>query len=328
MFFANKEKFWLNSSIYLNDNSILSAELSKIIINDYVLPEDCSSTALSNYVLFKKTFSEYYERRILGFNSFKKGITWCLAKDSVITVNRADIGYGYNLNYGFLDTTGTAAGVDFLKMKEKSLSELIEKNESLIFWYTNKALLIDHTPFVTSAIKKVGLSNISVHLFYSNELSSMHTVIALCFYKNTFLASGMECSLNFIDSLYGSLYEAKMILNVYYGRNIYPIKQLKDKQYQICIYKFINNKINNAKILKNIPTTNKKIILSSWIDDIIYVGLDITNFQGVRGIRCLSKKLLNCVPYTKYIKEMPEKAILKKYNILPKLRTVPAYPLF
>ena len=74
MFFANKEKFWLNSSIYLNDNSILSAELSKIIINDYVLPEDCSSTALSNYVLFKKTFSEYYERRILGFNSFKKHI--------------------------------------------------------------------------------------------------------------------------------------------------------------------------------------------------------------------------------------------------------------
>lgn len=171
MLFSGKKRVWKNFSPYLKDTRIISAELSKIIVDHNVFPEDCSAVGKNKELLVKKLFSEYYERRTLGFNSFSKGKTYVISQNDVRQIYRNEIGYGYSNRYGFLDTTGTAAGISTLAMKNTSLCELIEKNECLLFWYTNRYKTIAGSKQLCKIIKKLGMDvpNLEIFSFYMNR---------------------------------------------------------------------------------------------------------------------------------------------------------------
>lgn len=326
MLFSDDTKVWKNFSPYLKDTRIISAELSKIIVDRNVFPEDCSAVGKNKVLLVKKLFSEYYERRTLGFNSFSKRQTFVISQEDVTQIHRSEIGYGYSKRYGFLDTTGTSAGNSTLDMKDISLRELIEKNECLLFWYTNRYKTIVKNKQLYQIIRKLGMDvpNLEVFLFYMNELSTAHTVIVFCFYNGILISTGSSCSKKYNTSLRAALLEAKMIMTVYYGRNVVPIDRLRDSLYQKDIYGFIQDKYSQGKkvLFRKIKDT-PEIVLAKWIDDVEFVMIDMIRNSRCKGIRCCSKKLINCLPYREYLRYMPDKAVMKKYDIYSKLESIP-----
>ncbi len=324
MLFSGKKRVWKNFSPYLKDTRIISAELSKIIVDHNVFPEDCSAVGKNKELLVKKLFSEYYERRTLGFNSFSKGKTYVISQNDVRQIYRNEIGYGYSNRYGFLDTTGTAAGISTLAMKNTSLCELIEKNECLLFWYTNRYKTIAGSKQLCKIIKKLGMDvpNLEIFSFYMNELSTAHTVIIFCFYNGNLISTGSSCSEVYDTALKDALLEAKMIMTVYYGRNVTPIKRLRDSLYQQELYKFIQDKYNKGRVLlfEEIKNT-AEIILAEWIE-VEFAMIDMISCR-CKGIRCCSKSLINCLPYVEYLERMPNKEVINKYGIYSKLGSIP-----
>ncbi len=328
MLFAGDRKVWKSFSSYTQNINILSAELSKIVINGYVFPEDCGSIDTNKKILFKKLFSEYYERRIIGFNSFKSGKTWMLLGNEADKIERKYIGYGFSNEYGLFDTTGTAAGLCTDNLKIKAMCELIEKNESMLFWYTtcSKKIIIDE--YIRNILKKMNMDKMEIYIYYNNELGNLHTIIILCFENGVFLSSGSCCSLSYNHAIEQAILEAKLIKTVYYDRGVFPIEHLKDTSFLLKIFNFINDKNSKLKYLDYIPSEQDTPILKEWIGPLNYAGLEIIPHSRSKSIRCFSKKLINCVPYKENLKKMLDKKIVKKYNIEKMLDVVPLYPLF
>lgn len=327
--FSNKKNIWFTSSSYLDDTKMISAELSKIVVDHYVFPEDESAIDHSNLRIIKKMASEYSERRTIGFNSFMEGNTWRLRGRKIGCIKRKEVGYGLSKTYGFLDTTGTAAGVTSNDLKKKSLTELLEKNESMIFWFTDKFNGIEIDDFIWSIVKSLGLANAEIYMFYANELSNAHTVITLCFYDNNLVSSGISCSLVYRKAIEESLLEAKMLLSVYIGRGFSPIKNLMDKDYQKSVYPYIKEKFLSSTKLTYTPQSVEKVIVKEWIQPIDYIGLNILPMSCGQCIRCCSMALMNCMPYRQNLLSMPRKLILKRFDILNSLDSgIPDYSLY
>lgn len=327
--FSNKKNIWLTSSSFLNDTKMISAELSKIVVDHYVFPEDESAIDHSNIKIIKKMASEYFERRTIGFNSFRKDDTWRLRGRKISLVKRKEVGYGFSKTYGFLDTTGTSAGVSSNELKKKALTELLEKNESMLFWYTDKFYGIEIDDVISSIVKSLGLADADIYMFYANELSNAHTVITLCFYDNNLVSSGISCSLVYDKAIEDSLLEAKMLLSVYIGRGFSPIKNLMDKDYQNSVYPYIKEKFLSSTKLTYTPPSVERVIVKDWIKPIDYIGLNIVPMSCKQCIRCCSIALMNCMPYRQNLLSMPTKLILKKFDVLNHLDSdIPDYSLY
>lgn len=81
--------------------------------------------------------------------------------------------------YGHQDTTGTASGLDSPMLIEKAICELLEKNELMLMWYKKLCYLIKITDTVSKILKKYGLKEKNVKIFYSQNISNIHTIIFL-----------------------------------------------------------------------------------------------------------------------------------------------------
>ena len=128
---------------------------------------------------FLKFYSEYIERTVLASNyrNEKKIKAFDLINGKITTLERCCLSYGPNLISGHCDTTGTSSNpfssIDSVK---KAISELIEKNELILFWYLNLGEKIDaNDAEVKKLIKDNLLSNFEVCLF-KLKIFSLHGI--------------------------------------------------------------------------------------------------------------------------------------------------------
>lgn len=88
--------------------------------------------------------------------------------------------------------------------------------------------------------------------------------------------------------------------------------------------KRLNDCIDNIDIDDVINNSNKNIYLKNWIEDIYYTVLNTERYQKFLTIRCFSSSLINCLPTKDNIVKMPNKLIIKKYNILENIDSKPS----
>ena len=122
-----------------------------------------------------------------------------------------------------------------------------------------------------------------------------------------------------------ALLEAKMIEKIYGKNSQSPYSRYNLEEHNlICKYvKQINSCIEHIDFESLYYDIEEKLVLTNWIDNLYYVVLNTKRYQRFLSIRCLSTKLICCLPTKKHIKQMSDKEIIKRYNILENLDIIP-----
>ena len=115
--------YGFSKNFQLNDSKLFYINGDRIKKENYYYPSDGTSISISKELSMRKSYSEYLERFLLSVGGYTHDGTY--------------VSYGENTNYGYIDTTGTATGINSKQVIHKALKELIEKNELFYFWYTN-----------------------------------------------------------------------------------------------------------------------------------------------------------------------------------------------
>jgi hypothetical protein len=270
----------------------------------------------SKYTAFKKLYQEYLERFRMGVNAIKDEYTYSLdiLNSKIYKKNRELFGYGYNEEYGLVDTTGTSSGCFSEKLKEKAVFELVEKNEAMLFWYTGKGFVVKHDKKVESLINKVGLSSYEVLIFAVNEIVNIYTIIVVTFKGQEIISVGVSLKKKFMDSLNTALMECRLLEMFYDGLRKSFRYKLSKKEHRN-IYEFINLLTDSLNSMEPIYNDFDKVIFKPWMTSLELVVLNTNKYQDFLTIRCVSKDLLNCVANHSIILNSLDKKVLKQYSI-------------
>ncbi len=329
IFCNNQNRFILQNSNFINEYKVGLAFLELIKINNYIIPYGISSVDKSPQIVYKKIFSEYNERTRVGYNTFsknKKNIYNTINENNVV-LDSCYIGYGYNDIYGVLDTTGTSSGLNSETLIRKSLYELLEKNELLLFWYRNLGKAVQNTEYVQNIIKKIGFISENIYIFFSSNISNANCFIVIICENEKVVSCGISMDMNINDSLTNALLEAKLFEKIYMKNKSSPYEKIP-----------LDDSVNNYKYINYLYASLEKIIinddfifknecedlkLADWINDISFSVLNNNKYQKSLTVRCLSKDLLGCLPLKYNISKMKGKKILEVYNIFEWLDKAP-----
>lgn len=278
MFMEYNKDFGIANSFQVHTNKIGYIKSYRIKHGELFTPNTGTSIGENKKLCILKAYNEFLER-------FKLGIG-----DQKIT-------YGENHEYGMIDTTGTASGINSERIIEKASLELIEKNELYLFWYTNNSdyYLISQTDEIKSLIKRLNFQGEKHFIFYMKNISSAHIVLSISFKDNILTGCGISGNLDFKEALKSSILENKLIEWENYGNpnsNLFSQAVTTKEETQ----SFFDMKIKKAKKLKNNNLFKEKsIVYNSWIEipEIILLNTKNTMFKT---IKLISSSLLNCIP--------------------------------
>ena len=275
-----------------------------------------SGIDLSKHNVYKKVHQEYLERfRIAhNFNNSSKFKSFNPFKKQISTYSRNIIGYGFNDEYGNMDTTGTASGLPSNDLKEKALLELIEKNEAMLIWYLGKGhnVLIDKN--IKQLINRIGFNSKDIYIFCSNNLCNLTTFVVFLFNDGEIISSGVNIDKDSKKALANALLEAKLLESLYRDSQISPYKVFNQYLHKR-IYEFVENLSKKMGNINFIFDVQKNVILLPWITSIEFAVLNTKSYQDFITIRCFSKELLNSIPSKENILIDLNKKIFKQYGI-------------
>lgn len=139
----NKSKrYGFKNCLFINKRIYTAVSKIGNFIDDegYMGPVSCGSVALNKSEAMIKAFSESIERRATTIGAKDRGnekaLTFDLINKTVSSINQNLTRINMN---PYIDTTGSASHVDSSIAVFKAISELLEKNAVLLFWYGKKA---------------------------------------------------------------------------------------------------------------------------------------------------------------------------------------------
>lgn len=290
MIFYNFSDYGTDENNFLKKKYIGYTNLNRIHTSTGNTPN--SSTAMGNTKKESlcKAYSEFLERYSMGLSLLKNNNIKIIdyIKMNFVNSNSINFSYGYNINYGYCDTTGTATGYNSSFIVEKAITELVEKNDLYKFWYKNKG------QFVYIKNNKILNNFISdeIFCFTIQEYSNYPTVIIIGFLNKKLISSGISCACNFKMAENNALNEMRIIEWQNFKNNKSVIYNENDLNHEI--YNFIKNKSKTLKKYIKIEYDESKVKLSS---EITTLEISIINTRkGIKTIKCSSRDLLNCIP--------------------------------
>lgn len=277
---------------------------AKVRKDNYYYPG--SGTAISNkqQLTFKKMYSEYLERFLLSIGGYTRNGTY--------------ITYGENIKYGYIDTIGTATGESFTKIINKALRELIEKNELLIFWYSERfnGYKVNFSQFDNKLIKDLNFIANEHHAIALKTFSNYYTVITLSFLDRQLTGCGMSCNFSIEKALHESLLENKLIEWQNFKNDCSKFYHNIQSENKIT-YDYLIMRTKKAKsiISKKDKISHIDIILNK---DIPFPEIVLLNKKGnlkTKTIKLVSDFFINCVPNNKNILLSTNQGVFQSINI-------------
>ena len=235
--------------IFLTKQNVTIGVLTVMYYEHLEFPTVSSSIDSSSRLNIKKMFSENVERVTLAskYSSVKQLRAYDYLNYRSKNYIEENISFSDTDEFGHVDTTGVACRDNSSrKVIEKAISELIEKNELIFFWYLNTALPIKVDRLIVRYfIKKYGLESEEIYLFYTSNLSNWYTVISILFRNGKVIASGVCCNKYFFKSLEGAISELKIIKNI----NSYKNNKIFSNMDEF-VYDFIKNYNSKGHYIK------------------------------------------------------------------------------
>lgn len=300
VFIKYKEEIGITTSKFNQKYKICYLNGKRGLKKNYYFPGDATAIDRIKSQLIKKVTNEHSERFCLGIGGLDK-------EGALIT-------YGVNSKYGYIDTTGTASGINSTKVIKKALQEQIEKNELMNFWYTDRCekYLIRLDNKYNNLIKECNFIADSIIVFAFRSLSNNFTVLSLSFKDRQLTGCGINLSEQIGVSINNAILENKIIewqnyrnpFSTFYKKCV----ELEHLVYdEICMKKQDNElDINSLERILETKLLNEDSIL--YYSDIVLLGN--TN-SSLKTIKVLSKFLLNCVPTQSNMKKSKSQGILK-----------------
>lgn len=311
-----QEGYYISKYSYLSNYKIGSGVFSTIKKGDRLSPFTPSAIDLSKYNVYKKVHQEYLERFRIAHNIDNNSKVKSLnpVTGQIFTHNRSILGYGFNDEYGVMDTTGTASGLPSNELKEKALLELIEKNEVMLMWYLGKGFNVLMDQNIRRLVNSIGFHSEDIYIFCSNNLCNLITFAVFLFNNNKIVSTGVSVDKDSNKALFKALLEAKLLESFYRDSQISPYRLFGQYEYKI-IYEFVKNLSREMESINMMENVQQNIILSPWIDSIEFSILNIKAYQEYVTIRCFSKELLNSIPNSKNVLSSLDKKIFKEYGL-------------
>lgn len=318
MNFCDNKNFGIVESIFLNNKYIGYGFFDSLKTKYGITPKDSTSIDSCKETVIIKLINEHLERKRMGIGliNSKDVLAFNYITKSVYKYPLKYFSYGYNEKYGFVDTTGSASGYNSNMLINKSISEIIEKNEMLLFWYSKLGKVIKIDEYIYSKFNLMNFISNEFYIFYNKNISNLHTYFIILFNNKKITSSGVSSHLNPKIALDNALYEAKLLEWQNYMNPKSPLNDIKVNEY-IDIYDYVNhlkyslNEVNN----KEIKDSGNNIIISNEIKSLDIIILNgIFTKKSYTTVKCCSEYLMCCLPRKKYIKKKNNDSILKKLN--------------
>lgn len=315
MLFANKERYGVTGNIFLNQSYIGYLNLCKVKTRLGVSIGDATSRDANKLVCIKKCYSEYMERFALGIYIDKE--------ESVQSINIIDntignrprkmFAYGDTL-FGHNDTTGTATGINSCIIIEKAVCELIEKNDTLCFWYNDSGKVISLSELRYQKISECNFISNEFYCFMVEEISNYPTVIIMCFRDNKLLATGVSCNRTLEEAFDGAIQEAKIMEWQQFDNSLSTFSKLSTLEHEAIYCETVRKTQKMKSIIENVnEKTNAKIELKKWIKNIEINVIFADEKRGLKTIKCVSKELISSIPVMENIALYKNKEIVRRY---------------
>lgn len=318
MIFLDANTFGIERGLFLNEPKIAYAIFSSLKTDKGNTPADSTAIDITLQKTIIKSYCEHMERRKLAINIGSSDVILAynyISKDKERILAK-NFSYGYNEEYGWNDTTGTAAGYDSSLVIRKAVYELIEKNEMLLFWYKDLGEYVAKDDRIKRMIQNMGFSSERVEVFSSMNLCNRYTFFTICICNNRIISSGVALDDDLERGLMLSLLEARLLEWQNKNNPKSNINQISSGEMQVMI-DFIDDKIDRLNIFEK-SILDKNFGIANWIKE-IYVGLlNKENDYSPITVKCISKELFNCMPQKNYILDSKNKKILKEFDISEK----------
>lgn len=306
----------LSNYRFINIENVAIGCLAVTRIDNKDVPYASSSSDKIINVCLKKLYSEYLERSNMGFNynSQYDCSAFDLINHRITLIKRKYLSYGKNKMYGYVDTTGTASGNSCsYTIIEKSISELIEKNELYLFWYCNMGKKIPEKKYQNMEIS-LGMDQYDNYMFLSQNLSSWSTVICITFKDGIVQSTGICCDKLLSRAIFGALRESKIlkVLNSYRFNTMYNFGEDINHEIFTKIVNYEDFDRDDRDFGINIK--EHEINLCNWINSIFISNLNTGNRALGKTISAHSPALLKCLPTKQNLMHCQNIPIVKKYK--------------
>ncbi len=298
LFSYNNISYYVHRSKFLNNPRIAIGNFGTYTYKGRRTQNISSSIGFDKHLTLRKLYGEYLERFRIGINASGGTVkTLNIIDGTIKTRKRKDLSYGFNSTFGNVDTTGSASGTKSSRIIEKALSELIEKNEMFLMWYSKSGYILKLDESIIDILNSYGLSQKETVIFLSNQLSNVFTIAVLIFKKNKIMSVGISLNKDEKQGLILAIEEAILLReqNLDENVNVYN-KMLSEKEY-IDVYSMVNYFKTKFKyiFLEDLYKHNK-IEVAPFIKNIEVCVLNVSPKQDNMTIRCVSKDLFNCIP--------------------------------
>lgn len=317
MLFCNCEvEVYSNKKTFLNDYWLSYGTLATFRKNRKISPNTPSSIDRKRHSSFIKLHQEYLERTRIAHNysNIDEVKSFNLINQDINSIKRSDIFYGYNELYGVMDTTGTASGLKSALLKEKSILELIEKNEGLLLWYKLLGYRVKKTDEINKLIKSIGFYSDEIFIYAAENILNIPSFFIFLVSKGKIMATGASCNQNQYAGLKNALLEAKLLESVNREDSLYCYKELDDAGVTY-VYQHIQ-KLETMLEEKQYDFCNhNELVYPNWIESLEVAVLNTKSYQEWVTIRCFSKDLVNSIPIKENIMKSMEKKIFKVFKL-------------
>lgn len=299
----NNISYCMYKSKFLNNPKLAVGNFGTYVYGGQRTQNIASAIGFDKHLMFRKLYGEYLERFRIGINA-SGGIvkTLNIIDGTIKTRKRIDLSYGYNPTFGYVDTTGSASGTKSLRVIEKAFSELIEKNEMFLMWYSKFGYILIFDESVIDILNRYGLSQKETVVFLSNQLSNAFTIAVVIFEENKVISVGISLNKNEKQGLVLAIEEAILLKEQNLDESVNVYNKILNQEEYVDVYSMINYFKTKFKpiFLKDLRKYNK-IEVESFIKNVEVCVLNVSPNQESITIRCISEDLFNCIPLKHYV---------------------------
>lgn len=316
MIFSRGTSYGLVEDIYERGVKLSYLNLCRVKTPYGITIGNATSIADTKKESIKKSYNEYLERFGMGCLLGKENQIFVidLVQNKVVEDNESNYGYG-DTYYGHSDTTGTASGQNSDFIISKSISELIEKNEVLCFWYGNKGKKVFMSEMIRKEILKRKLISSEVLLFAVSEISNYPTIIAVGIREKRIIATGVACSEDFMMSVKNALDELRIIEWQQYNNPKAHINHFSIDEQARMIRRIYEKKMLYNFVGENEYSKIEMLELTKWIENVYIKVIFSYEKYGIKTVKCVSKDLLAALPLKENIELDLSKSVVEKYYI-------------
>lgn len=212
MVFASEKYYNLTPSDFLNRERSAAVFLGGFLTDGKLSPLDGSAIDKNKQRAYLKAYSEHAERALLNaYHKHQQVQALNVITGDIETCPSSDFAYQDETGRRRNDTTGTSAGINAPQMIEKSVWELLEKNELMLWWYARRGYKLPLTGSIIQQAEQLGLQAEQLTIFVCQNLCNRPTVIVTLTNDKRLLSNGIALSDSFETSLQLALEEAKLL---------------------------------------------------------------------------------------------------------------------